>query len=257
MCLRFAIAYIFMLPFCHKNLIPKNLKDELLFISMGLFGGSIYFLAENTSLQYTTSTSTVALIITTTPILTAFLLRSVYRSDRLSSSFMLGSLVALVGAAMVIFNGVFVLDDNPLVILLAFGASIAWAFYGLILRKLEIKYSSAVITRKVFFWGVVSMLPVCMVEEAPFSFSVLTQYSVLIPLLFLALIASLICYQLWNMASNGLGVVAATNYLYFQPIVALLTGYYVLGERITLLAILGCILVIGGVYLCNKKEQIS
>ena len=255
MCMRFAIAYFAFLPFCHKQIKAQCLRDELLFIALGLTGGSLYFLTENSALQYTTSTSTVAMLITTTPVLTAFVVRAIYPSEKLTHRFLFGSLVALAGVALVIFNGVFILDDNPLVALLALGASLCWAFYGLLLRKMENAYSTAFITRKVFFWGVVTMLPVCLIEDHSFDFSNLLSLNVGLPLIFLSLIASLACYQMWNMASKGLGVVVATNYLYFQPITSLVTGYLVLNERITLLAIFGCLLVIDGVYLCNKKRK--
>lgn len=254
MCLRFVIAYLVMLIFCHNSLKSKSIKDELLFLAIGLSGGSMYFLAENSVIQLTSSTSTVALLITTTPVLTASLMRAVYPSDKLSSRFLIGSLVALLGAAMVIFNGVFVLEDNPWVVALSLTASVCWAYYGLLLRKLESRYSSAVITRKVFFWGVITMLPICLLENNSFSAEMLLSSDIYLPLLFLALVASLACYQMWNVANDKLGVVKATNYLYFQPITSLITGYLVLSERITLLAIFGCVLVIAGVYLCNKKS---
>ena len=255
MSLRFAIAYIVMLPFCHAKIKSDSMKDELFFIALGLAGGSLYFLTENSAIQYTSSTSTVAMLITSTPILTAFVMRAIYPSEKLSSRFLIGSLVALIGVALVIFNGVFVLDDNPIVVVLALSASFCWAIYGLLLRKMEERYNTAVITRKIFFWGVLTMLPFCLFENNSFSYTQLCSFSVGGPLLFLALIASLACYQMWNVASKGLGTVVATNYLYFQPITSLVTGYLVLQERITLLAIFGCMMVIGGVYLCNKKRK--
>lgn len=255
MSLRFAIAYIVMLPFCHKNIKSNSIKDELLFIALGLAGGSLYFLSENTAIQYTSSTSTVAMLITSTPVMTALVMRAIYPSDRLTLRFLSGSFIALVGVAFVIFNGVFVLDDSPIVTLLSFGASFCWAIYGLLLRKMEGRYETAVITRKVFFWGVITMLPMCFWGESNFSASLISSTEVLIPLLYLALIASLACYQWWNIASKGLGVVRVANYLYFQPITSLIAGYLILSERITLLAILGCFLVIWGVYLCNKKKK--
>lgn len=253
MCLRFAIAYVVMLPFCHSCIKSKSIKDELMFVALGLAGGSLYFLTENSAIQYTSSTSTVAMLITSTPVLTAFVMRAIYPSEKLSSRFLLGSLVALIGVALVIFNGVFVLDDNPIVVVLSLSASLCWAIYGLLLRKMEERYNTAIITRKIFFWGVLTMLPMCFFESNEFSFSQLSTFEVGGPLLFLALIASLACYQMWNVASKGLGTVVATNYLYFQPITSLITGYLVLQERITLLAIFGCLMVIAGVYLCNKK----
>lgn len=250
MTFRFLIAWLLMLPWCHKQFMT-NIKDELCFLALGLTGGSFYFLAENTAVQLTSATSTVALLVCTTPILTALINRMVYRSEHLSSRFLTGSLVAMIGVSLVVFNGVFVLDDDPLVIILSIAASLTWAIYCLIIRKLDVRYSSAVITRKVFFWGVITMLPVVFFEDL--DISILTDPTVISTTCFLAIVASLGCFLAWNIVLKRLGVVITGNYLYFNPVTSLIAAYLILDENITWLAIVGCFLTIGGVYLCNRK----
>ena len=263
MCMRFILAWVLMLPWCHEHLLPirandtstdrkSRLRDELLFAVLGLTGGSLYFLAENTAVQLTSATSTVALLVCTTPIVTALMNRCLHPAEHLSSRFLSGSMVALVGVALVVFNGVFVLDDDPLVIILSVGASVLWGIYSLVIRQMEKRYSSAVITRKVFFWGIVTMLPVCALHQP--EWALLTHTSVIGWLLFLGLIASLGCFLVWNIVLRRIGIIAAGNYLYFNPVTSLFVAYWVLDERITWLAIIGCLLTIAGVYLCNKKS---
>ena len=251
MCMRFAIAWLLMIPWCHRQMLT-SFHDELLFVLLGLTGGSLYFLAENTAVQISSATSTVALLVCTTPIVTALMNRCLHRDEHLSNRFLFGSMVALVGVALVVFNGVFVLDDDPLVILLSLGASALWGVYSLVIRLLEKRYSSAVITRKVFFWGIVTMLPVCLLERNQFSASLFSP-TVIGTLLFLGLIASFGCFLLWNVVLRRIGIIAAGNYLYFNPVTSLFVAWMVLDERITALAILGCLLTIAGVYLCNRK----
>lgn len=257
MCLRFAIAWIIMLPFCHKR-IWTNWRDELIFATLGLSGGSLYFLAENTAVKISSATSTVALLICTTPIITALMNRLIHRNEKLSNRFMTGSIVALIGVSLVVLNGVFVLDDNPLVIILSIGASASWGVYSLIIRRMEGLYSSAIITRKVFFYGIITMLPICIAEQindiSQLSAGVLLQPQVCTTLIFLALIASLLCFLIWNIVIRRIGIVLAGNYLYFNPVTSLIVAYIVLNEHITHLAIIGCLLTITGVYLCNKKR---
>lgn len=264
MCMRFLIAWVLMLPWAHKKLIT-NIKDELLFVVLGLSGGSLYFLAENTAVKLTSATSTVALIVCTTPIVTALMNRCIYRNEHLNGRFLFGTMVALIGVALVVFNGVFVLDDDPLVILLSFAAALTWGIYSLVIRQMENRYSSAVITRKVFFWGVITMLPVCIWEvlspeaEAPHSMAaigqIISQAQVWTTLVFLSFIASLVCFLVWNIVLRRIGIIAAGNYLYFNPVTSLIAAWLVLDERITLLAVIGCGLTIVGVYLCNKKRN--
>lgn len=253
MCMRFVLAWLLMLPWCHKQL-KTNMRDELCMVVLGLSGGSLYFLAENTALNISTATSTVALLVSTTPIVTALMNRCLHRGEHLSGRFLSGSLVALVGVALVVFNGVFILDDNPWAMLLALAASFTWGIYSLVIRHVEKRYSSAVITRKVFFWGIITMLPTCLIEDNNFSTELFSP-TVIGTLLFLALIASLGCFLLWNIVLRRIGIIAAGNYLYFNPVTSLIVAYIVLGERITWLAILGCVLTIVGVYLCNRKAK--
>ena len=245
MCLRFILAWLLMLPLSlgrrkrRQRSARDVLWDEFLFIILGLTGGSLYFLSENTAVKLTSATSTVALIVGTTPIVTALMNRMVHHDEHLSNRFLGGSLVAVIGVALVVFNGVFVLDDDPLVILLSFAAAVSWGFYSLVIRNVERRHSSITITRKVFFWGVITMLPICiwnMYHNALF---------------FLGLIASFGCFLLWNIVLRRIGIIAAGNYLYFNPVTSLIAAYLVLSERITWLAIIGCLLTIVGVYLCN------
>lgn len=252
MCMRFVLAWLLMLPWCHKQLLT-NLRDELCMVVLGLSGGSLYFLAENTALNISSATSTVALLVSTTPIVTALMNRMVHRGEHLSGRFLTGSMVALVGVTLVVFNGVFILDDNPWAMILALGASVTWGIYSLVIRHVEKRYSSAVITRKVFFWGVITMLPTCLIEENNFGAEIFTP-TVIGTLLFLALVASLGCFLLWNIVLRRIGIIVAGNYLYFNPVTSLIVAYIVLGEHITWLAILGCVLTVAGVYLSNKKN---
>lgn len=255
MCLRFVIAYVLLLPFHHDDIRPRSWRDELLFALLGMTGGSIYFLCENYAVALTNYTSTVALIVCTCPILTALIIRIIWPREKLSGRFLLGSLTALLGVSMVVLNGVFVLDDNPWVILLSFAAALLWAFYSIILRQLSPRYQSATITRKVFFWGTVTMLPVCLYEyaEGMYSTSVFTP-TVWITTLFLSLIASLGAFWIWNVICRRLTVVTASNYLYFNPVMSLWVGAFLLGEQVTLPALVGCAVTILGVYLCNTKR---
>lgn len=254
MTLRFILAYFLMLPFAHKNIKSFSIKDELLFIICGITGGSIYFLTENTAVEITSASSTVALLVCLTPVFTAVANYLIHKDEKLPKRFFLGSIIALGGTALVVFNGVFVLDDNPLVIVLSICAGLCWTVYSLILRGLEKRYSSDTITRKVFFWGVVTMGIYFLFFPPQATIETLTKPEVLFCLLFLAIIASLGCYLVWNMIMKRIGVVTASNYLFFNPISALLTAHIVLNENITIYAIIGCILTITGVYICNRGD---
>ena len=60
--LRFIIAYVMLLVFCLWRGIrwmADTWKDELLMVGLGISGGSLYFLAENGAMNYTTTNTSL------------------------------------------------------------------------------------------------------------------------------------------------------------------------------------------------------
>ena len=160
--------------------------------------------------------------------------------------------MALLGVGLVVFNGSFILQINPLGDILTLFAALMWAFYGLILRRLGSRYPTLFITRKVFFYGIVTLIPVLVISPIHPQFAVLIQPAVICNLLFLGVIASLLCYIMWNTAVKELGVVRTTNYIYVVPLVTLLTSALVIDETITVVALFGSAFILSGVYIAEK-----
>lgn len=252
MFLRFLMAYAAIWFVAPKKLRADNWRDEGLFLLLGLFGGSFYFQTENMALRDTLA-SNVALILCTAPLLTALLSHFFVRGERLRRNIVWGSLCALSGVALVIFNGHFILKLSPKGDLLCLLSALSWAIYTLLLRKVNGRYSTLFITRKVFFYGLLTLLPVFFFVPPTVEWGVLLRPAVAGNLLFLGLVASLLCYILWNGVVKRLGGVRANNYIYASPLVTLVASAIVLHERITWVAILGAVLIIGGVYLAGRK----
>ena len=254
---RFLLAYLLVLCVCHKRMFSNSLRDELLFATCGLCGGSIYFIAENTALEYTL-VSNVSLITAISPLLTTFLIGMIYKSERPSKGIYIGSIVALLGVACVIFNSSFVVKMNPIGDLLSFAAALSWAVYSLVLRKLNALYSIMFISRKTFFYGVLTALPYMLTEPEITSPTVLLQADVWPHMLFLGVFASMIAYVIWAQSVKHLGAITASNYIYLQPIVTLIASVIILSETITIVGYLGCALILGGLwlgdYLTRKKS---
>ncbi len=245
---RFILAYIFVLGACHDRIWSNSWRDELLFAVCGLCGGSIYFIAENTAIEYTL-VSNVSLITSISPLITAMLVGLIYKSERPSKGIIIGSLIAFVGVGCVIFNSSFQLEVNPLGDMLALAAAISWGIYSIVLRKLNALYSVMFITRKTFFYGVLTAIPFMLANPGEFSFSAFAETKIWSNLLFLGVFASMFAYIIWAQAVKRLGAVKASNYMYFVPIVTLIASQIFLDEKITIIGIIGCTLIIGGVWI--------
>lgn len=248
---RFLLAYLVMWFFSPRILFAHSLKDELLMVGAGLAGGSLYFIAENTALGITLA-SNVSLIICTAPLFTAILSHFWVKGEKLKRGLLYGSLIALGGVALVVFNGSFILQINPLGDFLTITAALMWAFYNMILKRLDSRYSTLLITRKVFFYGVITLLPVFLLNPLTTDTTILLKPVVIGNLIFLGLVASMLCYIMWNVAVKQLGPTRTSNYLYVIPLVTLLTSSVVIGETVTVIALTGAALILCGVYLAEK-----
>jgi len=261
--LRFIIAYILLLLFewNHSRLtkqpfswLSHHWKDELVMAGLGLTGGSLYFLSENAAMLFTTATNT-SLIVCSCPLFTMIALALAYTDEHISNKQLLGSVIACVGMAVVVLNGRFVLHLSPKGDLLAFAACISWAFYSLLIKQASTHYSTLFITRKVFFYGVATMLPYYLLIDDPFPTAVLLQTDVILNLLFLGCIASMLCFVGWNWVLSRLGTVETSNWIYFNPITTIIFASWILHEPITSYFLIGTLLILFGMYLAVSKSK--
>lgn len=254
---RFLLAYLMILAICHKRLWSASWKDEFLFMVCGLCGGSIYFIAENTALNYTL-VSNVSLLTTLSPLLTTLLIGVFYKNERPGKWVYLGSLIALAGVTCIIFKGGFNLKVMPLGDFLALSAAFSWAIYSVVLRKINATYSSLFITRKTFFYGLLTAAPFMAFEPEICDPAVLLRPVVFGNIFFLGVTASMIGYLIWTLTVKRLGAIKASNYLYFQPIVTMIFSALLFdNDPITLIGCFGCVLIIGGVWFGDKMTRIG
>ena len=265
---RFTLAYagIWLYSIAQKGRTrfwARSWQDELLFLFLGVTGGSFYFLTENTALAHTQA-SNVSFLVCIAPLLTA-LLTLVYRRvrhdrfadamERVGSGWMLalGTLLALGGMALMLFDGqrvqVSLRGD-----LLALGAALCWSLYSLFMGKMTDEYGPVFATRKVFAYGLLTILPFLLGREfAPLE--LFRQPVVWGNLLFLGLCASLACFVLWNLVIARLGNITSINYVYLNPVFTLISATLILGERLTPAGAVGSALILLGVILAGRRSS--
>ncbi len=252
---RFAIAYLILLCFTFKRVMANNWSDEFRFFICGLCAGSLYFITENYALKYT-STGNVSLLAAVSPLFTTILMSIVYKI-RLLPGVVLGSIIAFIGVGCIIFSHGEGFVIKPKGDVLALTAALSWAIYTLTVKRLIPLYNSFFITRKLFFYGVVTALPLLIIQNEPLHLRVLFDFQhpeIPLNFLFLVLFCSLGAYLVWNEAMKELGAVTANNYLYMQPLVTMIAAYFLLGEEIYPLGYVGCLLILGGLVISDKMK---
>ena len=255
--LRMALAYVTLWVLRPKTLkLPR--KDELMFILIGVTGGSLYFFLQNTALSYTYAAN-VSILVALAPILTVILAQLFSRSgERLGKYVYIGAVIAIAGVVLVVLNGQLTFHLNPLGDLIALGAAFMWALYSILIKKYTEQYDNFLVTRRVMLWAFLTSVPLMLVTDGmPDLRPLFTTPRILLSWLFLGVFGNAVCFAIWNVAFKRLGVVITNNYLYASPFVTLAAGYLILHEEITLMSIIGAVLITAGVIVALKKPKSS
>ena len=255
--LRMALAYVTLWVLRPKTLkLPR--KDELMFILIGVTGGSLYFFLQNTALSYTYAAN-VSILVALAPILTVILAQLFSRSgERLGKYVYIGAVIAIVGVVLVVLNGQLTFHLNPLGDFIALGAAFMWALYSILIKKYTERYDNFLVTRRVMLWAFLTSVPLMLVTDGmPDLRPLFTTPRILLSWLFLGVFGNAVCFAIWNVAFKRLGVVITNNYLYASPFVTLAAGYLILHEEITLMSIIGAMLITAGVIVALKKPRSS
>ncbi|MDE7421849.1 MAG: DMT family transporter [Muribaculaceae bacterium] len=257
---RFLLAYLMMLAITVKQLRSNSWKDELQFALCGICSGTLYFLMENYALIYTTA-GNVSLISSISPIFTAILLAAVYKTRMLRGE-IIGSAIAFIGVALVILSEPISkglgMEFHPIGDILALSCALSWAVYSIAIKRLIPIYNTFFLTRKLFFYGLITSIPLLFIQKEPLNLQVLFDFSqpvYLLNLLFLAVMCSSMAYLLWNESMKIIGPLATNNYLYFQPPVTMIVGCLLLNETIYPFGYVGCVLVLLGLILADKMKK--
>ena len=250
--MRFALGYLCILPLAPRRLRAENRRDEAAFAAAGVCGGSLYFLLENAALEYAPA-SNVSLLVCTAPVWTALAAGRADRGERMTRRQAAGAALAAAGMALVVLNGRFVLHISPAGDLLALAAALSWMGYSLVIKRLGARYPASFIARKVFFYGMATILPVFVFRPFAATGELLARPVVWANLLFLGVVASGFCYALWNAVMRRLGAVRATNYIFFNPLVTMLTAALCIGERITAPALAGAAMILCGMWHAERR----
>jgi drug/metabolite transporter (DMT)-like permease len=256
MIIRFITAYLFLWILYPKTHKIHSVRDELIFLFMGITGCSLYFLLENSALIYTYATN-AAIIGALIPLLTAVLSCLVLRTGRLNKYFWIGSFISITGAVIVILNGKFSFQLNSFGDFLAFSGIVSWCVYCVLSKCLKGNYASLFITRKMFFYGTLTILPYFFFFPFDVPIEALTEPTVLLNLCFLGFIASSLCFFAWTLSLKNLGVVTTNNYIYFGPVITIVTAHFVLDEKITFYVLMGVVLLFLGLWIATNRKKIN
>lgn len=250
---RFIMGFLALILVCPRRMEGTSFKQELTFAGAGLCGICLYYLLENIALTYTLAQN-VGVIISVAPFFTVILTHLfVKNEEKLRVNFFIGFVVAMAGICLISFNGAS-MALNPVGDLLALLAALVWAVYSILTKRIAgFGYTTILTTRRIFFYGLLFMLPTLFFFDCHIGLWRFTYPVYLLNMVYLGLGASALCFVTWNFAVKILGAVKTSVYIYMVPVITVVTSALILHEKVTWMSGAGTLLTLAGLFISEGK----
>lgn len=220
--------------------IKVDRKDIKNLIVTAFFGITLYFYFENNGVKYS-GASVSSLIISGIPIFTLIGDRIVY-NVKMNKLSIFAVVINVLGVLLIIGKNLKnIFESSGIGYLYMIGAVFSWVAFSLVSKKLYTKYSAFVITLYQSVFGTMMFFPFVFFEKNHFD---VISPEAIVHILILAVFASAVGMILYTKALDQLGVFVASLYLNLIPIITVIAGYILLGEKLNSLEFIGGLLIL-------------
>ncbi len=229
-------------------------QDKKSMMLCGLVGVTTYFLFENYGLSFIKAAN-ATIILALIPLFTIAVDRIVYKTP-ISLSKGIGVALSIIGVSLVIGNSISVNADVNEVIgsLLMLGAALCWVIFAMLNKGMEGKYPTIFLTARQSFYGGVFLVPFALLERKAWGpISAVSWVSIL----YLAFFCSALCYYLYLFGLKHLGATKANIYINLMPFIGVFAAYFMLGERLFPLQVLGGVVVLSGILAVSYTKPMN
>lgn len=250
------VVFLLIILIQPKRFSKLHKKDVVPIFILGFLGVMVYHLGLNYG-ELFVSPGAASLIIATTPI---FILISavLFLKEKVSSRKLIGVLFALLGLIIITVWGT---ENASIEIDYVFGAltvliaAIMSTFYTIFGKKLLDRYNALSLTVYAILLGSLGLIP--FLNMSLFSQVASLSFDVLFAVMFLGICSTVVGYTIWYVALEHKTASEVGVYLYAIPILSTLFSYFLLGEMITFLFVVGSFFIIAGLILVNYKRKIE
>ena len=252
---RTILGFLFLFLVNPKKMVYKQKGDRLLLAGAGLCGIFLYYYLENTALVYS-SASNVGVIVATAPFFILLVVHFILKEEQLKGQYFVGFVLSMLGIALISYSGQAELALNPLGDFLAILGIVVWAFYTTLTRVVSRRgYPTLLATRTMFFYALLGMVVANLLLGDLPDVTLVVQSPYIYHFLFLGLIASALCFVLWNFGLKSIGAIKSSFYLYLSPVITIVFSVIILGEIITPTSAIGTALTLSGLLVSEYKRD--
>lgn len=226
-------------------------QDFKLFLLLAFFEPFCYFLGESFGLTFVSAT-VAAIIIATIPLFTPFFTYFLIK-EKLTIYGVLGLIISFFGVLLIVtkdYSGVTTIKG----IILMFFAVFSAISYGILVKKLTVRYSGFTIVKWQNLIGMIYFLPVFFIFEFSHFLSVKPDVGVIIIILKMAIFASTLAFILIAYVIKKIGLINANIFANLIPVFTAIIAYFILKESFDIKKIIGIMIVICGLFVSQIPQ---
>lgn len=244
-----AMIFIIIFSFQRQNLFPFLGKWKH-FLFMGLTLNTLPFMLINYGEQKVTS-SLAAILIAMTPIFTSILSHFFLDQERLKFKTLMGICLAIIGISIIYLPSFFEkAESTELGILMILGASICYAVGSIFARKYLKDLPLLIGPMFQMIMASLLLLPCSLIFDHPFSLPTPT-FNALFSVIFLGCIGTCIAFFIYYQSIKISGATFTSLNSLLTPPLALILGFLILDEKLTIYSYIGATLILSGLVLAN------
>ena len=247
--------------FCLQKM---DIKDLPLFLVAGFCQPFLYYMLETYAYDALNSPTIAETLLSTSPLLSP-IFAALLLKERVTKYNIFGILISTAGVfALTLAGSTHYSIGSYWGILLAFAAVSAAVIDSVMMRKAPMKYSSLSF---VFYTQLISLcffIPIWFIKEGPsaildlrFMMDNVETQTALWCVGYLSVFASVIAFILFCFALRKVGVTQANAFNNIRPVFTALWMILFFGEHLPVAKWVGMILIIFGLFVCQKQEKIA
>ena len=256
--LRLIIASLFLIFFFYiqKKKIKFTKQIVFLLVIVGIIGNFVPFFLISWAEQYILS-STAGMLMAIGPIITLIMSHFLTKNDKFSFKKFISIFIGFIGVIFIFdinssnlfaYN-LFELVAKILVVLAAFG----YMFSNIIAYEKLNTLDSFTITTFATTFGAIFSIPFLLIDLSINNFYTTFSYNSLYAILYLGIFPTAIAFQFRYYITKTSGPVFLSYVAYLIPAFAVIWGYILLSEKISINSFIGISLILLGVYLGQNK----
>lgn len=233
----------------HRELPTR--RDLPQFLLVAFCEPFCYFMGEAFGMQYVSSTLG-SLIISTIPIVTA-IGAYLFLKEKLSVLLFIGLLISFSGVAILALGSgeLYATIKGILLMLLAVLSAM---FFGISVRQLTLKYDTITIVSWQSLFGLMFFLPFFFIVDGSHFFNMQHSAMGLVTIGAMSIFASVGAFMLFTGVIRDLGVIRSNLFSNLIPVLTAILAFVILGDKPTLRAFIGILLVVCGLILSQYQD---